>query len=622
MMWIRWNSRFALFVLGAMTVYVPTYMLVYGILGNSAGILATVPVIAAAWLFRLRGGLLATLLFFVVHSWLVILNPERSWSEWLEQGGGLGSGALLLVGSMFGWMRELKDRANLEAANHRHSEARLRAIMDNVAEAIITLDEQYIVLSGNAAFLKIFGFSAAEIIGRNISALIPDFYDGQRNTHDAKDLGVGGDGNAVSDLESEIEGRRKDGSTFPIELTCSVFFHGKSRMCVVVVRDITEQKLLQSERLHSQKMEAIRQLAGGVAHDFTNMLSVITINSHLIESTLPSRHPINSYVEEIKTATTRSNHLSSQLLTFSRKQANQPRVVDLNGLILDIERMLRSLMWESIDLVFQLSQRPLPVELDPVQMEQVLVSMVMNARDAIPESGKIVIKTSHIDIDHKLVKDHFDAAARKHVMISIADNGIGMSDEVKQRIFDPFFTTKSVGKGTGLGLSTSFGVVTQIGGQITVDSSLGNGTTFKIYLPLAKEMTESLTSPDDSSHMARGCERVLVVEDEQKLRMVVVSLLREQGYDVYGASNGAEALQLIENGTINHVDIVVTDLVMPVMGGRKFAERLRELRPESKLLYISGYADDPMIYHDGTPLLQKPFTPFDLVRNLRSALDA
>jgi PAS domain S-box-containing protein len=388
--------------------------------------------------------------------------------------------------------------------------------------------------------------------------------------------------------------------------------------------DITERKQLEEQFRQANKMEAIGCLAGGVAHDFNNLLTVIIGYSELALEFLRDDDPLREYVEQINAAGTRGAALTRQLLAFGRRQLLVPVVVDLNALLAEMERMLQRLIGEDVDLALQSSPRLWPVKVDPGQMEQVVMNLVINSRDAMPRGGKLTIETSNVELDDTYVEMHPQAHSGSHVRMSVSDTGTGMDAATRVRIFEPFFTTKAVNKGTGLGLATVYGIVAQSGGHIEVYSEPGLGTTFKIYIPRDSGTATQETPQKPPENSALGSETVLLVEDSDGVRSLARLALERSGYRVLEAGHPQHAIQILDDyGDAVHV--LVTDVVMPGMSGRELAERLSPNWPGMRVLFVSGYTDDAVVRHgileEGTPFLQKPFTPDSLVQKVREVLD-
>jgi signal transduction histidine kinase len=383
-------------------------------------------------------------------------------------------------------------------------------------------------------------------------------------------------------------------------------------------------RLSEDQLRMSQKLEAVGQLAGGVAHDFNNLLTVISGYSELVLNRLSESDENRPKVEEIKRAAERASTLTRQLLAFSRKQVLQPKLFDLNHLVSDMSRMLRRLIGENIEMTTIIGETP-PINADPGQIEQVLMNLVVNARDAMPNGGRLTIETARVEIDEAYASTHLSVQAGPYVMLAVTDTGCGIDAETSRHIFEPFFTTKEQGKGTGLGLSTVYGIVKQSGGHIWLYSEPGHGTAFKVYLPAVVEAETESTAEPVRAALPRGTETILIVEDEPQIRNLAFDCLVYCGYDVLSSSNGVEALQLIEH-LQRPVDLILTDVVMPKLSGRELAERISALQPSAKVLFMSGYTNDSVVNHgilDGaTWFIQKPFTLESLVRRVREVLDS
>jgi signal transduction histidine kinase len=389
-------------------------------------------------------------------------------------------------------------------------------------------------------------------------------------------------------------------------------------------REETETALRESQEqlLQSQKMEAMGQLAGGIAHDFNNLLLVINGYSELLLNELKSDEKKRREIEQIKQAGDRAAALTQKMLAFSRRQLFQPRPIDLNTVVSNISPMLSRLIGETIHVMTTLA--PVGhVKADPVQLEQVIVNLALNARDAMPDGGTLTIETSNVELDHVYIDQHRGPHVGTYVRLTVRDTGMGMDAETRQRVFEPFFTTKEVGKGTGLGLSMVYGIIKQSGGYIDVTSQPGFGSTFTIYLPRLSSPVTLSRPPVVVRPLPMGRESILLVEDEQAVRRFISNLLRRQGYDVLDASDGDEALRVEQS--LNAIHLLITDLVMPRLGGSELAQRLALQRPGLKVLYMSGYSDDMLLQREGLPagadLLRKPFTPEALSRKVRDVLD-
>jgi two-component system cell cycle sensor histidine kinase/response regulator CckA len=392
---------------------------------------------------------------------------------------------------------------------------------------------------------------------------------------------------------------------------------------VVLSIDVTEGRKVEAQLRHSQKMEAVGRLAGSVAHDFNNLLSVILGYSSMLLTDLKPVDPIRADIDYIRLAGEKAAALTHQLLAFSRQQVLAPRVLDLNEVVQGSERMLSRLLGEDIELIMRYDRNLSRVRVDPGQIDQVVMNLAINARDAMPTGGKLTIETKDVLLDASYVVDHFDVTPGPYVMLAVSDTGVGMSKETQTRIFEPFFTTKDLGKGTGLGLSTVFGIVRQSGGHIWVYSELGGGSTFKIYLPRAEG--EETEQPVVALPVTlKGTETILLVEDQDEVRRVAQEILIRHGYHVLAAENAGEALLTCERHQ-RTIHLLLTDVIMPQMSGRELAERLATIRPDMKVLFMSGYTDRAIINHgildSGIAYVQKPLAPELLARRVREVLD-
>jgi signal transduction histidine kinase len=383
-------------------------------------------------------------------------------------------------------------------------------------------------------------------------------------------------------------------------------------------------RLSEAQLRQAQKIDAVGRLAAGVAHDFNNILTVITGRSEILLRQLADDDPRRKSVEQIEKSAISAAALTRQLLTFSRKQVIEPRVLNLNTVVLNVEKMLRRLIGEDIEICSVLDPATRNIKADPGQIEQVIMNLAVNARDAMPTGGKLTITTANTHLDESYLKDFPDLSAGDYVMLAIADTGTGMSEEVKAHLFEPFFTTKPAGKGTGLGLATCFGIVKQNAGHISLETELGRGTTFKIYFPQVQSALEPARVTTQPTEVAGGGETVLVVEDEPAVRELAAFTLREKGYTVFEAANGAEGLRFAQHYE-GKIDLVLTDVIMPVMGGKEMADNLRTTHPATKVLFTSGYTEDAIGHHGvlrpGILFLQKPYMTATLARKVREVLD-
>jgi two-component system cell cycle sensor histidine kinase/response regulator CckA len=513
--------------------------------------------------------------------------------------------------------------ARMEAeAELDRSNAILSAVVDDSPLAIVISAPDLTINRWNRAAEKQFGWTAEEAIGRSLLMLTPEDrraeFDDQRKRMD--------EGIIVSNFETQR--LRKDGTMRDVNISmCALRSDGRLLGFVSIFSDFTERKRLEAQYRQAQKMEAVGQLAGGVAHDFNNLLTVIISYSQMLLSDIADDSTSRADVLEIKRAAERAALLTKQLLAFSRQQVLRPQILDLNLVIGELEQMLRRLLREDIGIVLTLDPELGAVAADPGQIEQIVMNLVVNARDAMPSGGRLSIETSNVMFDspYQLRASEAQLAAGAYVVIAVSDNGTGMPAQVQARIFEPFFTTKRTHEGTGLGLSTVYGIVKQSGGYITVYSEVGHGTTFKIYLPRVDAMADSQTSDDGTPMLApRGGETVLIVEDDDALRTVACRALQQCGYEVLVACDGAEALAQCSRHE-GGLHLVVTDMVMPEMSGVELAESIALRYPEVKVLLMSGYTRDETarrgIASERYAFLEKPFTPARLAARVRELLD-
>lgn len=392
------------------------------------------------------------------------------------------------------------------------------------------------------------------------------------------------------------------------------------------VTTVLEAKGLEQRLLQTQKMESIGRLAGGVAHDFNNLLTAMTGYTTLSLEMVPSDDPVREFLQELQKSVDRATNLNKQLLTFARRQATEPKVIDLNELILDVGKMLRRLISEDVELIIRPAAEPCTVKVDPDQLTQVLVNMAVNARDAMPQGGRLTIETArvHASLNEPELHARPEATPGAHILLSISDTGTGMTDEVKEHLFEPFFTTKEKGKGTGLGLATCYGIIKQNNGHIQVQSEVGQGTTFKVYFPQTTEAPVSLHTKQ-TQPMRGGVETILLVEDEPSVRELTSHVLRQLGYTVLEADSGEQALSLVQQHTQTPIHLLLSDVVMPRMSGCELMQKLHAVRSDIKVLLMSGYADEAIARHGalepGVAFLQKPFSPETLASKVREILD-
>ncbi|HKQ36945.1 MAG TPA: ATP-binding protein [Verrucomicrobiae bacterium] len=503
-----------------------------------------------------------------------------------------------------------RDREALEK-----SEAYFRRLTENSLDVITILDASGTILYESPSIQQVFGYSPPDYRGRQLFEFV--------HPEDVESLKAAF-ANTVDDPTDmprlNFRFRRKDGEWRHVEGI------GKNLLADPVVaaivfnsRDITERRKLEEQFLQSQKVQAIGQLAGGVAHDFNNILTAIIGHSELMLQRIPAADALRSNADEIQKAAHRAAGLTRQLLAFSRKQVLQPKVIDMNAVIAEMNKMLQRLLGENIKLVTHADPQLGRVKADPTQMEQVLLNLAVNARDAMPKGGTLTIQTENVGLG-----TNSDAGGGQYVLVSVRDSGVGMSREVQARIFEPFFTTKELGKGTGLGLATCHGIIKQSGGHIGVFSELGKGTTFKVLLPRVNEPLDPVAAkPQGTGRSATGHERVLLVEDEPMLRELAVTVLKTLGYEVLTAENGVRALDVVKGLKGMPLDLLITDVVMPEMGGRELAEKLQTLYPKTRTLFCSGYTEDSVIAgaEAAGRFLQKPYTMATLGQKVREILD-
>lgn len=388
-------------------------------------------------------------------------------------------------------------------------------------------------------------------------------------------------------------------------------------------RSEEQMNQLQEQLRQSQKMEAIGRLAGGIAHDFNNLMTIIKGYSQLSLYEIKENDPLRENIREIQMATDRASSLTQQLLAFSRRQILEPKVLDLNSTLRDLDKMLRRIIGEDIEMVLYLADDLWKVKIDPGQLEQVILNLAVNAKDAMPAGGKFIIETTNVEIDFEYTQTHIGITPGQYVLLAITDTGVGMSQEVLEKAFEPFYTTKE--RGTGLGLSTVYGILTQSGGNIFAYSEPNLGTTFKIYLPRVEEEVDILNRKEETDVLSGGNETILLVEDDLSVQHLTCRILQQHGYHIIVASNGEEALQRIKENPEEKIDLLFTDVVMPQMNGKELADQIKSLHPNIKVLYTSGYTDNAIVHLGvlipGTNILQKPFSPRSLLRKVREVLD-
>ena len=524
---------------------------------------------------------------------------------------------ILTGGRVIGTVLAFRDITERRRAEEERE--RLAAIVESSDDAILSKDLDGRVTSWNAGAERMYGYAAAEAVGRHVSFIVPP----DRREELSGLMEQVARGERVRHLETIRI--RKDGRRVEVSLSIAPMKDGGGRVvgASTIARDLTERKRLEEQFRQAQKMEAVGRLAGGVAHDFNNLLTVINGYSDITIGRLSAEDPLRLHVEEVRKAGERAAGLTRQLLAFSRKQVLRPEVIDLNEVVRETEKMLRRLIGEDIVLRVALGPGLGSVKADPGQVEQVLMNLAVNARDAMPRGGRLTIGTENVHLDEEYAARHVSVAPGRYVMLAVSDTGAGMDEETRARIFEPFFTTKEQGKGTGLGLSTVYGIVKQSGGHIWVYSEAGRGTTFKIYLPRVDAGAREHRPAAESAEGLTGTETILLAEDDELVRNMTCIILSDYGYRVLAAENGAAAISIFES-TEEPIHLLLTDVVMPGISGRELADRLTRLRPETKVLYMSGYTEDAIVHHgvleEGVNFLQKPFTPDALARRVREIL--
>jgi two-component system, cell cycle sensor histidine kinase and response regulator CckA len=501
----------------------------------------------------------------------------------------------------------------------RRSESRYRSLVQSAVYGIYRSSLEGKFLDVNPALIAMLGYFSAE----EVLALDPQrdiFVD---PAEQAKLMSQLPQGARLDNME--VRWKRKDGSTITVRLNgrAVTISAQAERVLEVIAEDITERRILEDQFRQAQKMEAVGRLAGGVAHDFNNLLMVISGYAEILLEHTARNEVLYPKVAAIQQAADRATTLTRQLLAFSRKQLLELKVVDLNAIVRDIERLLRPLIGENTELVTRLASGLGKTRADASQIEQVIMNLVVNAKDAMPEGGKITIHTANVNADDSPRREYGHIQPGMYIMLSIADTGHGMDKETQARIFEPFFTTKEKGKGTGLGLSTVYGIVKQTGGNVFVQSELNRGTTFRIYFPRVGDETESIDSALASRSGTGGSETVLLVEDEESVRQLVRETLEAKGYKVLEADNGEAALR-IASAHPGSIDMLITDVVMPGMSGRELAKQLGTSHPQSRILFLSGYTEDAIVHHGvlqpGTAFLQKPFSLQNLASKVKEVL--
>jgi PAS domain S-box-containing protein len=550
-----------------------------------------------------------------------IVNGEVRWYE------GIARPELQINGDILwdGIMLEISERKRAEQAL-RESEAKYRRLHETMMDAFVRIDMSGNIREANRAYQALLDYSEEELLQRTHGDLTPEKWHVLEARMVANQVLVNGHSQVY-----EKEYRRKDGTIFPVELRTFLLRDDAGRPVGMwaIVRDVTERRRaeeekarLESQLRQAQKMESVGRLAGGVAHDFNNMLSVILGYSELIKGRLPGDDPHLKDILAIEKAASHSRDITRQLLAFSRKQIIEPRLMNLNDQITSSQSTLSRLIGEDVDLRFYPEKDLRRINFDSTQIDQILVNLVVNARDAMPDGGRLTIETANVSLDGAYCRKHLGFKSGDYVLLEVSDDGVGMDKELQSHLFEPFFTTKEVGEGTGLGLATVYGMVKQNGGFINVYSEPGRGSTFKIYIPSVSEeaiMTEEI----EEAQVAYGSGRVLLVEDEAMVREIAKEILEEIGYTVLVADTPQEAVFLSENKD-THIDLLLTDVVMPGMSGVELKKKIEIIRPGIKVLFMSGYTSNVIanrgVLEKGVHFIQKPFRMKDLARKVREAI--
>jgi len=605
--------RYGVAVLSTALALIPTILLAD--VSESRLALFGVAVMVSAWYGGWKPGVVATAFALTVSAYFSLVGehtPEQLRTAILRLS------LFFFLAMLICWLN-----AALRAAQEslRRSEANFRSLVTNAPYGVCSCDSTGKILDANPAFLELLGMTAKdELVGQHLFSLYSEteqwfqLADYLRSSEPFKAL--------------TAEWKRKNGTTV-VRVSGRSVLNGRAEGVVfeIFAEDVTERRALEQQLRQSQKMEAVGRLAGGIAHDFNNLLMVISGYSEFLLERLGAEPHLRGPAQEIASAADRASSLTRQLLAFSRKQMLAPRIVNLNDIATENLKMLTRMIGEDIDLVMIPAQSLWSVRADAGQIEQVIMNLAVNARDAMPSGGKLTIETSNTSLDDEYARLHAPLRPGDYVMITISDTGVGMDSETQSHIFEPFFTTKGP-KGTGLGLSTVYGIVKQSGGYIWVYSEMGKGTTFKIYLPRVMGTGEPLqlaAAPLQFQKVEPGTETILLVEDEANLRYLARQYLEKQGYKVIEAADGAVAMQIaVAHEAVIH--LLLTDVIMPGMNGRELAQRISEIRPNVKVLYMSGYTEN-VIGHNGTldagvRLLQKPFNLRDLKIKVREVLDA
>lgn len=502
------------------------------------------------------------------------------------------------------------------------AENTLRTLIESLPMGLIIADEKGRITDLNESSLRMFGYSREELLGQAIETLLPERL---RNSHHGHRAGYIQHPHArPMGLGMELFARRKDGTEFPVEVSLGPLATKDGMLVTGTVIDISERKKIEQQLRLAQRMEAIGQLAGGIAHDFNNLLAVIMGSADIIVDALPRGDPLGRKVEMIRSAGSSAADLVRQLLAFSRQQMVQPLVLNVPKIIARTQAMLQRIIGEDIEFKVIVEDSVGSIKADPGQIEQVLLNLAANARDAMPKGGRLSIHASNVELDESDRKKHAPVVPGPYVMLAIEDTGCGMDLKTQARIFDPFFTTKALGKGTGLGLATVYGIVKQTGGYIWVYSELGHGTIFRVYLPRVGKAIQTAQREASETEALQGSETILLAEDSESLREMAQEYLESIGYRVLSAVSGEKALQRAKDFQ-GPIHLLLTDVVMPEMSGPELANHMTSLRPGVKIIFTSGYSDDAItrqgILDPKVAFIQKPYRPKALAKKVRQVLN-
>ena len=598
--------------------------------GYGIAILYDAVMLAGFWMSQRR----QILFVAVVGSVLIVAGntvPQPSW-EWPPLVARLLALAMLWMVALLG-LRHERSQANLQQSETtlilaqraaEEGQARLRSILETAPEAIITIDERGIVDSFSASAEKLFGYDSGEVIGRNVSMLMPSPYRDEHDRYIGRYLSTGE--RRIIGIGRVVEAQRKDGSIFPMELAVGEVSSGRERTFTGFIRDLSARQRMEQELRQSQKMEAVGQLTGGIAHDFNNLLTVIIGNLEMLEGRIDRDPKASGWLREAYETAQLGAELTGRLLAFARRQPLHPQVTDIVTLIGRTSSLLKRTLGGSIELRSHFDASSLRSLVDPNQLENALLNLCLNARDAMPEGGTLTLEAGATKVDADYAQMNTDLRQGDYAVITVSDTGVGMSAAVRDRAFEPFFTTKPVGAGTGLGLSMVYGFCKQSGGHVQIYSEPGQGTTVRLYLPLVADEAEGVQAvgqPATVTFPARD-ETILVVEDDPRVRRVTVARLEALGYIALEAESGSAALDVLARHG-NSIDLLFTDMVMPGgMSGSELAQAVRRRIPQLKVLFSTGYAQPEMVRRgraESVNWINKPYTAVALARKLREVLD-